>query len=265
VEREGGDVVSSTVVLPSAGPVATSVAADGPTRVRVARSLLEHGSSTAAELAERLHLTPAAVRRHLEHLVDDGAVESRASRPRGPRGRGRPAREFALTGAGREAFDQAYDDLAASALRFLSATAGEEAVAEFARVRVADWEVRYQAELDAAAPHDRADVLAQALTREGYAATVRSAPSGDQLCQHHCPVAHVAAEFPQLCEAETQAFARLLGSHVQRLATIGHGDGVCTTHVPSVPAATGPGPANRPNEALPHPPGTTRPTRRNLP
>ncbi len=54
---------------------------------------------------------------------------------------------------------------------------------------------------------------------------------GEQLCQHHCPVAHVAAEFPQLCEAETEAFARLLGTPVQRLATIAHGDGICTTHV----------------------------------
>ncbi|MFW6188461.1 MAG: transcriptional regulator, partial [Actinomycetota bacterium] len=25
---------------------------------------------------------------------------------------------------------------------------------------------------------------------------------------------------------------RLLGTHVQRLATIAHGDGVCTTHIP---------------------------------
>jgi predicted ArsR family transcriptional regulator len=54
---------------------------------------------------------------------------------------------------------------------------------------------------------------------------------GEQVCQHHCPVAHVAAEFPQLCEAETEAFGRLLGTPVQRLATIAHGDGVCTTHV----------------------------------
>jgi predicted ArsR family transcriptional regulator len=54
---------------------------------------------------------------------------------------------------------------------------------------------------------------------------------GQQLCQHHCPVAHVAAEFPQLCEAETEAFARLLGTPVQRLATIAHGDGICTTHI----------------------------------
>ena len=42
-----------------------------------------------------------------------------------------------------------------------------------------------------------------------------------------------SAEFPQLCEVETQLFSRLLGSHVQRLATIAHGDGVCTTHVPN--------------------------------
>jgi hypothetical protein len=44
----------------------------------------------------------------------------------------------------------------------------------------------------------------------------------------------VAAEFPQLCEAETEAFGRLLGTPVQRLATIAHGDGICTTHVTSV-------------------------------
>jgi len=34
-----------------------------------------------------------------------------------------------------------------------------------------------------------------------------------------------------LCEAETEAFGRLLGTPVQRLATIAHGDGICTTHV----------------------------------
>jgi predicted ArsR family transcriptional regulator len=54
-----------------------------------------------------------------------------------------------------------------------------------------------------------------------------------QVCQHHCPIAHVAADFPQLCEAETEMFGRLLGTHVQRLATIAHGDGICTTHIPA--------------------------------
>jgi predicted ArsR family transcriptional regulator len=43
----------------------------------------------------------------------------------------------------------------------------------------------------------------------------------------------VAHEFPQLCEAETAAISRVLGRHVQRLATIAHGDGVCTTCIPT--------------------------------
>ena len=77
--------------------------------------------------------------------------------------------------------------------------------------------------------------LAEALSADGYAASARATrpwpAGGEQLCQHHCPVAHVAAEFPQLCEAETEAFGRLLGTPVQRLATIAHGDGICTTHV----------------------------------
>jgi predicted ArsR family transcriptional regulator len=75
-------------------------------------------------------------------------------------------------------------------------------------------------------------VLADALTTDGYAASVGSTTSGEQICQHHCPVAHVAGEFPQLCDAETEMFSRLLDTHVQRLATIAHGDGVCTTHLP---------------------------------
>jgi predicted ArsR family transcriptional regulator len=61
---------------------------------------------------------------------------------------------------------------------------------------------------------------------------VRQGPVGEQLCQQHCPVAHVAHEFPQLCEAETEVISKVLGRHVQRLATIAHGDGVCTTCIP---------------------------------
>jgi len=76
------------------------------------------------------------------------------------------------------------------------------------------------------------------LTANGYAATSATAPAGVQICQHHCPVEHVAAEFPQLCEAETRAFEQLLGIDVRRLATIAHGDGVCTTHVAVRPPST---------------------------
>jgi len=230
-------VGAEAVVRP--GPNESGYADDAPTRERVARSILENGPSTAAALANRLSLTPAAVRRHLDHLVAEGSLEAREPRVYGSRGRGRPAKVFVLTDCGRDTFIQAYDDLAASALRFLSESSGPDAVAEFARRRTAELEERYRTQLGDAGPDERAEILAEALSEDGYAASVRTAPTGDQLCQHHCPVAHVAAEFPQLCEAETEVFARLLGRHVQRLATIAHGDGVCTTNIPASTNPTG--------------------------
>ena len=205
---------------------------DAPTRERVARSILENGPSTAAALAERLSLTPAAVRRHLDHMTELGEIEAREPRVYGTRGRGRPAKLFALTESGRDKFDQQYDDLAVQALRFLAETGGDEAVMAFARRRVADLETHYADILAAHPDLSPAEALARALTQGGYAASVRQGPVGEQLCQQHCPVSHVAHEFPQLCEAETEVIGKLLGRHVQRLATIAHGDGVCTTCIP---------------------------------
>jgi predicted ArsR family transcriptional regulator len=212
-----------------------------PTRERVARSILEQGPSTAAALAARLDLTPAAVRRHLDHLVAEDVVESREQKVYGARGRGRPAKVFALTEAGRDSFDQQYDDLAVQAMRFLAETQGEEAVVEFARRRVAFVGRDYAALTELDPELTPAEALARVFTQNGYAASVRDlAPVngisvGEQLCQQHCPVSHVAHEFPQLCEAETEAIAAVLGTHVQRLATIAHGDGVCTTCIPQTP------------------------------
>jgi predicted ArsR family transcriptional regulator len=208
---------------------------DAPTRARVIRSILEHGASTAVDLAQRLDLTPAAVRRHLEHLVETGTLASEDQRVYGSRGRGRPAKVFKLTDAGRDDLDQQYDDLAVLALRFLSETQGDDAVMEFARRRVAFIERDFHTVADLNPDLGPAEVLAQVLTAGGYSASVKALPIGDQLCQQHCPVSHVAAEFPQLCEAETETIGKLLGRHVQRLATIAHGDGVCTTCIPHSP------------------------------
>jgi predicted ArsR family transcriptional regulator len=221
---------------------------EGGTRARVARLILENGPITAFALSGRLGLTPAAIRRHLDALLADQMIEARKARVYGSRGRGRPAKVFAITDAGRSAFEHAYDDLASSALRFLARTRGPDAVAEFAREQIADLEWRYRPVVEAAPADGRVQALAAALTADGYAASADIAPAGggQQLCQHHCPVAHVAAEFPQLCEAETEAFGRLLGTPVQRLATIAHGDGICTTHITDLRAMR------------PHAPGSQR-------
>ncbi|CAN2237879.1 COG2345 Predicted transcriptional regulator [Candidatus Planktophila dulcis] len=204
---------------------------DLSTRDAVARSVLENGPSTAVVLGERLGLTPAGIRRHLDLLVADGILEAREPHQALTRGRGRPSKVFVMTDSGREKFEHSYDDLAVAALKFMSAQSGGTLVKAFAQSRADDIERKGTVAL--AKRSNKSEALATFLTEQGYAASIESRPSGEQLCQHHCPIAHVAAEFPALCEAETEAFSRMLGTHVQRLATIAHGDGVCTTYIPN--------------------------------
>jgi predicted ArsR family transcriptional regulator len=237
--RHTGVVKNFQRVTTGAAGVPQNAETDASTRHRVASSILEHGPSTAAELAERLGLTPAAIRRHLDVLLAAGHLEAREQRIYGARGRGRPAKVFVLTDAGRSVFYTAYDDLAIEALEFLATSAGPDAVTRFAEARMAESEERYRERMANAAPDiTSAQALAVALSEDGYVASTLPSAIGEQLCQHHCPVAHVAERFPKICEVETAAFSRLLGVHVQRLATIAHGDGVCTTHVPNVPRTT---------------------------
>lgn len=201
----------------------------------VARSLLTDGPATATVLAGRLGVSATAVRRHLDHLVAEGLVEATERPPYGPaprRGRGRPARVFSLTATGRSGFSTGYEDLALAALDHLAAHGGPTAVLAFARGRAAEVERALEERLRGVGPDDEAAAVADALSQLGFAASAEAAPAGHQLCQHHCPIAHVAERYPQLCEAETEALAHALGRHVQRLATIAHGDGVCTTVVP---------------------------------
>ena len=214
-------------------PDASNVLSDASTRSRVTHSVLRHGPSTASELAARLGLTTAAIRRHLGLLVDTGVLVSRPKRMYGPRGRGRPSTVFELTDAGRQQFEHAYERLAVDALGYLEQVAGPEALATFGRDLAARTEARFDAIRAAGVP--RLQALIDVLDSEGFIASVRPGPGGGvQVCLHHCPVAKVAARFPGLCEAETAMFSRMLNSHVQRLATIAHGDGVCTTNVPQV-------------------------------
>jgi len=206
------------------------------TRDAIARSILENGPSTASTLSKRLALTPAGIRRHLDLLVADGILEARDPRVGSTRGRGRPSKVFLMTDEGRSQFEHSYDDLAVAALKFMSAQSGEHLVSNFAQSRADD--IERKATVVLAKKSNKTEALAQFLTEQGYAASIAKKPMGEELCQHHCPIAHVASEFPQLCEAETEALSRLLGTHVQRLATIAHGDGVCTTFIPTTTATT---------------------------
>lgn len=215
----------------------------GSTRSRVMAVMLKHGPISAADVGEQLGISAAGVRRHLDKLIEDDFAETCA--PRVVAGedasRGRPAKHYRLTPAGREQFGANYDELALDALKLVERLGGPEAVRLFARDRAEKMFASAEpSENTEPSEHtetsDRTEDTIQqvvaAFEAHGYQPSVRRTSAGVQICQHHCPVASVAAEHPELCEAEHEAIAHLVGTHVQPLALISDGHGICTTHIP---------------------------------
>src|SRR5699024_9707758 len=105
---------------------------------------------SAGELARLLELTPAGVRRHIAALEREERIV--VHEPTGPeqRRRGRPARYYVATDAGRAGLSHAYSDLANDALDFIASVAGPGAVELFANQRLSELEERYAPVVDAA-------------------------------------------------------------------------------------------------------------------
>jgi predicted ArsR family transcriptional regulator len=230
---------SSDVDAPSGATV------EGPresTRDRVLQAVLGQGPVSAARVGELLGLTAAAVRRHLDALSEEGAIEVKLVA--GNRGAGRPSRRYVVSHEGQSRLGNDYLEVAGRALGRLAEVAGPDAVRDVARERFAGVEDRYRQAIGTTAPlKDRATALARVLDAEGFHASVRLVGQPDaaakhptlraaQICQGHCPLQELAADYPQFCEEETELFARLLGVDVRRLATLPTGGHVCTTHIP---------------------------------
>lgn len=206
------------------------------TRTRVLSLVVVLGPITAADLAEELDLTSAAVRRHLGGLEADGRIRVQDDITGAKRGRGRPAKRYIAAPEAHPGLGNEYADAALAALNQLRLAIGPEAIGAFAAGRAGELREKYTAAVERAGDdvEARAHALVQALSEDGYAASLRPMPGGHavQLCQGHCPVLQIAKEHPELCEEETRLFSDLLGVHVQRLATLAGGEHVCTTHIP---------------------------------
>lgn len=218
--------------------MAKRVEPDIRTRTQVLSTVLEHGPISASSVARMMQLTPAAIRRHLDALESENAVEVRSLA--GVKvGRGRPARHYVVTSSGHKRISHAYDQVAVDALHYVRDQLGQDAVEEFAQKQASELRRRLNAKMQAGATvAGRSRQLAEALDGEGFAATAVPVAVGTpleamQLCQGHCPIQQVAEEFPEFCEAELKEFGELLGVDVRRLSTLAGGAHVCTTHIPT--------------------------------
>ena len=198
----------------------------GGTRERILVLLRRHGRLSAPKLADLLGVTPVGVRRHLALLERDGLVTAELSRPK----RGRPTAVYRLTDAGLERFPRRYDEVALEALAFLKRQ-DPSVLSQFLAWRNERLAANYADRVEGATLAERARALADVLSEQGFMAEVEPTPEGLRLCQHNCTVEHLATELPDLCTSEAKLFERLLGTPVEREATIVDGGVRCVTQV----------------------------------
>ncbi len=183
-----------------------------------------HGPSNVPALAKLRGVNATAVRQQLAALQREGLVEARTER----RPRGRPTQLWTLTAKAEALFPQAAGPLAVALLRQLRAADGEGKIEELFRRRMRELLPKYRARLARKSPADRWQELARLRDEEGYMARAQ----GRGLCEHHCPIAAIAKDFPQACKYEKLLFEAVLGARLDRTEHLASGGHACV-YVPA--------------------------------
>jgi predicted ArsR family transcriptional regulator len=198
---------------------------------RVLEHLKRTDGATASEIAEALDITEAAVRQHLDALVERGLVERR-SRRRVNAGRGRTPSEWVLTPEAASQFADRHGQLTVELLDAMRDALGTEGIERVIDSRAQHQLEAYRAVVPAAGTatlERRVRALARQRTAEGYMADVQRDGDAVVLVEHHCPICTAATACPGFCRSELELFRETLGPDVsvERTAHILAGDVRC--------------------------------------
>jgi len=178
-----------------------------------------HGPLNAPALAKLRRVNITAVRQQLAALVRERLVARRIVR----RGVGRPTHVYALTEKAETLFPQGYGPLALSLLRQIRESDGDGRIEALLARRTRETAKVYRERLRGKSTAEKWRELARIRAEEGYMA----APIRGGLAEHHCPIAAIAREFPQVCRAEKRLFEQVLGRPLQRLEHLASGGRAC--------------------------------------
>ena len=179
-------------------------------RDRVLLQLKTRGASTASKLAERLDVTPMAIRQHLAALEDEGLVSHVEER----RAVGRPARVWRLTPEAASRFPNTHADLTVELLSAMKEVFGEAGLDRLIHARSLKQRADYRERLPGpdAPLADRVAALAKIRQAEGYMADWREEPDGSfLLIENHCPICAAATLCQGFCRDELELFREMLG------------------------------------------------------
>jgi len=181
-----------------------------------------HGPLTAEDLAGKLGISAVSTRAILRRLEAAGLV----TREFEPRPIGRPVGRYRLTPSADALFPKHYEAFAAQLLDSVVGELGSEALDTV----LGSWEDRLHAHFEQELPKDpaaRLDALAQHQTKYGFMAEVKRDRDGVTLLERNCPIATLAAKYPQICDREAALFSRTLGWKAHLVSCQARGDGVC--------------------------------------
>jgi predicted ArsR family transcriptional regulator len=185
-----------------------------PARRKLLELIKSGGPQTATELAERLAVTPVAVRQHLQALArDEFLVYVEERRPVG-----RPARRWSLSEAAQSLFPDSHREFAVGLIEAIDDAFGGEGLQRLIEERVRQQIRRYRRRMpERGAPlEERVAALASLRNEEGYMVEWSAdGPDCWVLAENHCPICDAAKVCEKLCAGEPALFQTLLGPDVE--------------------------------------------------
>jgi DeoR family transcriptional regulator, suf operon transcriptional repressor len=181
------------------------------TKQDILEYLLKHSQATAFELAEFLHISPQAIRRHLKDLEAEDLI---AYSSPAQTGIGRPQLVYHLSRQGRDRLQKSdsHGKFAVSLLDTLAETVGHDQVSSILKKQ---WERKaeeYRERVGKGSLEERVANLVELRKIEGYMAEFHQVESDDSfiLMEHNCAISNVAESFPSVCGHELEMFAAVL-------------------------------------------------------
>ena len=160
---------------------------------------LKHAQPLAAkQLAQRLGVSPNAVRHHLKELEAEALIVY----GREQRGVGAPTYAYRLSPAGEALFPRRYEAALTLLLERIVERDGRQAAVALFEEHYRQLTGEARAELADADASTRVDIVARVLTEAGYMAEWQKGEGSYLLSEHNCAMRAVAERFPEVCVVE---------------------------------------------------------------
>lgn len=199
-----------------------TVAFEG-TRGEILILLKKHAEMTVKDLSEALGISTMGVRQHLKILEEEDYIQVETLR----KGVGRPQHLYQLSKKGHDLFPSNYETMLHSLLELVRESDGKGKVDQLLRKQMERLVAEHQDEMHEKELKERVAALAKIQETAGYMAVLDESEDGLEITEHHCPVARVAEEYPQMCEYELEYFKQLLETETQRVECMTSGDHAC--------------------------------------